>query len=175
MVTPRSPIIADTTPMQSWQGILCPEPPPLRGNTPKIAAQAAKMLEDRLRRYPFMVKEGRITKAVADDEIKVWSLIASDWHWIMTGEGEPAPIEKMCERRAAIDKSLANLADIHREHGDFTMRTNFIAHLIIAMRWHLEPERGCRDIYWHASITHDLRKRAARDRQWQNPQRSKVA
>jgi hypothetical protein len=137
----------------NWQGIICPEPPSLRDNHAKIARQAAKMAADRAQKYPAMLARD------------FGVIIAADWRWIATGEGEPAPMETLTARREAINQSLVNIAAIVARDGDFTPALNFTAHLIIAMCWHLQPERGVRDVYFHADITHQMQRQSSANRQ----------
>jgi hypothetical protein len=149
----------------NWQGIICPEPPSLRDNHAKIARQAAKMAADRAQKYPAMLARGTISPSQAASDIAIWNLIAADWRWIATGEGEPAPMETLTARREAINQSLVNIAAIVARDGDFTPALNFTAHLIIAMCWHLQPERGVRDVYFHADITHQMQRQSSANRQ----------
>ena len=125
---------------RQWQGIVSQHPPYDRYNRKEIARQAADMLAERKSKYPALIENGQIDGQFAADQIAIWSIIAADWHWIAFGEGAPAAIETLQPRRDAIDASLRALAEILCERGGFTDELNDKAHLVIAMRWHLEPE-----------------------------------
>ncbi|GGZ02508.1 hypothetical protein [Novosphingobium colocasiae] len=126
-------------PVRIWSGIETEEPPVRRDDWPDLAAMAEAMLETRRRRFPDMVRSGRMAADAAAAEIATFEAIARDWLWILRGQGEPAGIETLPARAAALDRSLHTLLDLAREAGGFTADLADKAHLVIALRWHCEP------------------------------------
>lgn len=126
---------------RSWQGLICPEPPASINDLEDIQAQAAAMLAQRQKAFPVMVHNGKISATEAQRQLAIWQMIADEWHWIVTGEGEPAPPHTVIERREALDESLKTLDQIHQERGGFDEAMNDMAHLVIAMRWHIDADR----------------------------------
>lgn len=139
-------------PRAAWQGLVCPEPPTRINHHRAIADLAAKLLQQRRSKYPDMAERGAIDPQQAENEIAYWSLIAQDWLWIATGEGAPAPAETIAERRETIDASLKKIADICHQREDITDELSEIAELLIAMRWHLMPQRRGNDVYMQAEL-----------------------
>ncbi len=142
-------------PHRVWQGLTCPEPPCEANSLEDIAAQAKKMLAQREKNFPAMVQRGQLSADEAQAQIAIWRSIAADWHWIITGEGEPADKLTVFERRDAIDASLRTLAEIYAENHGLDDATAHQANLVIAMRWHIDPERGFNDIYMHCRLTRE--------------------
>ncbi len=145
---------------RNWQGIVANDPPWERHSYAAISAQADRMLAERQRAFPALIDNGTLTVEDAESELRIWTIIAGDWHWIATGEGERAEFGTLAARRAAMDSSLARIAEHAREYGGFTDKLNEMANLLIAMRWHLEPAQLNRErnVYWAAEINRELRK-----------------
>lgn len=129
------------------------------GDYPDLLAMAESMLAARQRRFPELVKAGRMDQARADTEIAIYAAIVADWRWIITGEGEPAHLATLMARREALDASLDTIAAIAAERNGFTHELALQAQHVIAMRWHLELER---QTHAAAALTHKIRADLAR-------------
>jgi len=140
-----------------WQGIEAEDPPCLRHDFPELLAMAERMLASREKRFPAMIAAGQIAPDVAARQLELFRQIAADWRWICTGEGDIAPVATIAARREALDDSLRTIAAVARERGGFDAELEQQAHLVIAMRWHLEPERLT---HVNARLTHALRAKA---------------
>lgn len=137
-----------------WQGIETDDPPPALYDYADHLAMAERMLATREKRFPAMLQRGQLDPAEAELELAVFRAIVADWRWICTGEGEPAPIATLDLRRAALDRSIATIAEIAREQGGFSNGLAAQADSVIAMRWHLEPGRRTHAL---AQLTHTVR------------------
>lgn len=140
-------------------GIVSPDPPAMRWSWDGILRQARNSLASREKGYPDQIRAGTIDQDKADREIALWRSIVDDWHWIMTGEGQPAPEASRSQRIAAIDASLSTIAKLARERGGCLDEFNGTANFLIAMRWHYEAERAPYDIYFIARCNHEIRRR----------------
>lgn len=129
-----------TGPVRTWSGIETEDPPVRRHHWPDLLAMAEAMLNARQQRFPELVRAGRMSDAAARAEIATFATLAQDWRWIVLREGTPAGIETLPARAAALDASLATILDLSREAGGFTADLAEKAHLVIALRWHCEPE-----------------------------------
>lgn len=145
---------------RDWQGIRSPEPPSARYDYPDLLATAQAMLDTRSRRYPGMIARGEIDRDRAELEISTMAAIVADWRWITTGEGAPASADTLAARRELLDESLRTIRAIVGDRGGFDPQMEGQARHVIALRWHLTPER-VRHTHWLAELTHELRRRAA--------------
>lgn len=142
---------------RAWQGIETDDPPRALYDYEDHLAVAERMLASREKRFPTLVREGRLDASAARDEIEIYRAIVVDWRWICTGEGQPAPIATLDQRRTALDASIRTIAEIARDEGGFSPALTGQADSVIAMRWHLEPGRRTHAC---AALTHELRRRA---------------
>jgi hypothetical protein len=140
---------------RAWHGIESEDPPYERHNHEAMLTMADRLLATRERRLPKMVRNGDITVEDARAQIATISAIGADWHWIITGEGEPAPLSTLAARRLLLDQSIIAIAAEAREREGFSAELEDQGHLIIAMRWHLEPERLT---HLHARANHAARR-----------------
>lgn len=124
-----------------WQGIETFDPPNRIHDHADLLAMAERMLAAREKRFPALVAAGSMSAEQAKAEIATFRLIVADWRFICSGEGEPAPVTSIDQRRAAIDASLRTIAEIAREEGAFSDALADQAECVIALRWHLEPGR----------------------------------
>lgn len=127
--------------LRIWQGIETFDPPNRIHDHANLLAMAERMLAVREKRFPALIIAGKMSAEQAEAEIATFRLIAADWRFICTGEGEPAPLGSIAQRRAAIDASLRTIAEIAREEGTFSDALADQAESVIALRWHLEPGR----------------------------------
>ena len=51
-----------------------------------LAREAAASLQRRQELYPALVEKGTLSAEKAAWEIRVWTAIAADWHWVVTME-----------------------------------------------------------------------------------------
>lgn len=152
-MTFRASLFPVLGPTRVWRGIEAQDPPWAALDYADLLAMAQTMLAARQKRFPALVKAGKLKQADADAELAVFTAIAADWHWIVTGEGEPAPIDTLDARRAALDASLDTIVEIARERGGFGDDLALQTQHVIAMRWHLEPERKTHRL---ANLTHQI-------------------
>lgn len=124
-----------------WQGIETFDPPYRIHDHADLLAMAERMLSVREKRFPALIAAGKMSAEQAEAELATFRLIVADWRFICTGEGEPAPLASIDQRRAAIDASLRTIAEIAREEGTFSDALADQAECVIALRWHLEPGR----------------------------------
>lgn len=124
--------------MRDWQGILSPEPPSQAWHLAAILDQAEQMLKSRKRALPQRANRGKISWNEANSQIAIFDFIVADWRWLVLGEGEPAHPSSRQDRKAALDKSIATIADIAAERGEFDEQLDAQAQLVIAMRWWLD-------------------------------------
>lgn len=127
--------------LRIWQGIETFDPPNRIHDHADLLAMAERMLAVREKRFPALIAAGKMSAEQAEAEIATFRLIFADWRFICTGEGEPAPIASLEQRRAAIDASLRTIAEIARDEGTFSDALADQAECVIALRWHLEPGR----------------------------------
>lgn len=142
---------------RAWHGIESEDPPYERHNHEALLAMADRMLAAREKRLPALVRNGDISIEEARAQIATVTAIGADWHWIITGEGEPAHISTLAARRALLDQAIVTIAAIAREREGFSPDLEDQAHLIIAMRWHLDPQR---ETHILARLNHERRRRA---------------
>lgn len=126
------------TGMREWQGIISPEPPSQAWHLAAILDQAEQMLGSRKRALPQMAHRGKISWNEANSQIAIFDFIVADWRWLVLGEGEPAHALSRQDRKAALDKSIATIAEIAAENGGFDEQLDGQAQLVIAMRWWLD-------------------------------------
>ncbi|NBC35522.1 hypothetical protein GTZ99_03015 [Novosphingobium sp. FSY-8] len=140
--------------LRVWHGIEAEDPPARRHDYPALLEMAERMLAQRTRRYPDMVRAGQIGADAAQAEIDTCRAIVADWQWIISGAGAPAPLTTLAARADLLDRAIQTIADIARDAGGFTDDLADAAQLVIAMRWHLLPERRTHSI---ARLNHELR------------------
>ncbi|WP_062347190.1 hypothetical protein [Novosphingobium sp. CCH12-A3] len=132
---------AEAMGLRIWQGIETFDPPNRIHDHADLLAMAERMLAMREKRFPALIAAGKMSAGQAEAEIATFRRIVADWRFICTGQGEPAPIASLEQRRAAIDASLRTIAEIAREEGTFSDALADQAECVIALRWHLEPGR----------------------------------
>lgn len=137
-----------------WQGIETFDPPFGLYDYDGLLAMAERMLVSREKRFPALIRAGKVSAEEAEAELATFRMIAADWRWICTGEGEAAPLASLDVRRAALDASLRTIAEIARDEGTFSDELAAQAECVIAMRWHLEPGRRTHAL---AALTHEIR------------------
>ncbi|WP_374406566.1 hypothetical protein [Pelagerythrobacter sp.] len=143
--------------LRVWQGIEAADPPEKARDYADLLEMAELMLEARRKRFPALVASGDLTAEEADRQIATHAEIAAEWRWIASGEGDPASLLTLHDRRAALDDSLSTIASIARRRGGFGGDLAHQAQCVIALRWHLEPGR---DTVGLAALTHQLRREA---------------
>jgi hypothetical protein len=142
-----------------WRELTIESPPWAAGDYPDLLAMAESMLAARQKRFPDLVRAGKMDQPTADAELAVYAAIVADWRWIVTGEGERACLSSRAARQAALDASLDTIGEIASEQRGFTRQLALQAQHVLAMRWHLEPER---ETHFYAAVTHQIRADLAR-------------
>lgn len=137
-----------------WGQIETENPPRNIYDYDDLRAMADRLLASREKRFPALVAAGKMDAVEAEAELATFRAIAADWQWLCTGEGQAAPIATLGLRRAALDRSIATIAEIARDEGGFSPELAAQADAVIAMRWHLEP---CAQTHVLAAITHEIR------------------
>lgn len=143
-----------------YRGIEAQDPPWAASDYPDLLAMAESMLATRRKRFPDMVRDGRITQAAADAERATFEAIASHWRWICTGEGEAAHLSTLTARQEALDASLDTIVQIVRDGRGFTPEISAQAQLVIALRWHADLGRELA-LTRATRLTHEIRARVA--------------
>ncbi|MFZ2995919.1 hypothetical protein [Sphingobium sp.] len=72
-----------------------------------LAAEAVAAIERREAQYPALIALGKISSEQAEQEIRVWSAIAADWHWVVTMQRPDAPAATLQEKIAAVQDSVS--------------------------------------------------------------------
>ncbi|WJS98230.1 hypothetical protein [Novosphingobium humi] len=128
----------DPAPLRVWGGIETTEPPLLAHCHADLLAMLIRMLGQRERRYPEMIRRREIDTATAAAEIETFTALVADWQWMVSGEGAPSPLGCWPRMIVAIDGSLSTIADLAREAGGFSKGLADQAHHVLAIRWHLD-------------------------------------
>lgn len=156
----RAPLTQSLSKGRIYRGIEAQDPPWAASDWPELLAMAESMLATRRKRFPDMVRDGRLTQAQADAELSTFAAIAGHWRWICTGEGEPAHLSTLAARQAALDASLDTIVQIVRDTRGFTRELTAQAQHVIALRWHADLE-GELALTRAARLTHQIRARVA--------------
>ena len=122
----------------------------------EMREMAQNMLRIRQERFPELVAKGEMDADEAKQELALFAQIAGHWHWVITGEGEPAPRITIVDRCAVLDQSIRRIAEIASKRGGFDQELLHQAHCVIAMRFNAAPSRED-DVICLAKITHELR------------------
>lgn len=145
---------ADQRLRRVWGRIETDHPPVGIYDYADLRAMADRLLATREKRFPALVAAGKLDAVEAEAELVTFRMIAADWRWLCTGEGQPAPIGSLPCRRAALDRSIATISEIASEEGRFSDELAAQADAVIAMRWHLEPGSRTHAL---AALTHQIR------------------
>lgn len=155
----------DAPALRVWGRIETTEPPLLAHCHADLLAMLSRMLGQRTRRYPEMIQRGEIEAATAAAEIETFTALVTDWHWMVSGEGQPSPLGCWPRMIATIDGSLSTIADLAREAGGFSKALADQAHHVLAIRWHLScwNETRANAASTHAARNLSPRKKEPRD------------
>lgn len=148
--------------MKDWTHPCIANPDTAIHDDDDIAAEARAAYSRRRASYPDLIKAGRILPDQARADLEAWRAIAKDWHWICTGEGEPATGDSLADRIAALDTAISRWLDMVSENGgQMTAAENRQGAHLCAMRWWAERERpslsGATHIRRLAAIGHAWR------------------
>ena len=147
-------------PTRNWRGILAEDPPWAASDWPDLLAMAESMLATRRKRFPDWIREKRITRKEAEDELATFEALAGHWCWVVTGTGEPGHLSTLIARQDALDSSLDTIAQIAGDRGGFTAELALQAQHVIALRWHAELDRELALIR-NIRLTREIRAKAA--------------
>lgn len=134
------------------------DPPEFRRDYPELLAMARAMLDSRRTAFPERIRAGKISQEAADQELRLFEQIVAEWQFICIGAGQPAAPATLPQRRELLDTSLSTIAGIAARAGGFSESLQHQTQCVIALRWHLEPERQTIPL---ARITHTLRAECA--------------
>jgi hypothetical protein len=70
-------------------------------------------------------------------QLAVFEALAAEWRWMATGTGAPADHAMLPAITAALDTSIATIAEIAMEDGGLSTDLAAQAEWVIAMAWHL--------------------------------------
>lgn len=117
-------------------------------------------LSTRRKSYPGLVERGAITEREAAADIRGWELLAGEWRWICTGEGDLPPTGTLTDRRAAVELGLERIT--HRfDRGERQHDLYRQAHLNLALRWHLHRlKNGAPAVHHFAALSREMRAEA---------------
>lgn len=126
-----------------------------------LREQAETALARRREAYPQMIARGQITAEDAQADIEAWELIAAEWRWICTGEGDlPHPLT-LRVRIAAVDLAMERVT-AELERGRRSAEVIRQAHLVEALRWHLACLKfDAPAVHFWAGLTRQCRADAA--------------
>lgn len=142
-------------PAEGRPAIETEDPPFKRHDYPELFEMACLMRDTRRKGFPAMIGRGDITQEEADRQLELFDEIAEEWRWIITGEGKAGSYMTLHDRREALDTSIATIASIASRRGGFDADLAHQAHCVIALRWHLDPER--RTLFL-AEFNHSMRR-----------------
>lgn len=147
--------------MAAWTHPRIANPACRKDATDEIAAEARAAFQRRRDTYPHLVQAGQITADEARDDLEGWRAIAKDWHWITSGEGDPATSDTRDSRIASLDTAISRwFNQLDRNGGTPTEAESEQLALLCAMRWwaerenHRDPQAHIR--FW-AGIGHQYR------------------
>jgi hypothetical protein len=148
-----------------WQSPGYVEPPPrpvYADDWDLLLAQAERSLETRCKAYPEWIESGRITREDAERDIRAWDMIAAEWRWIVSEEGDaPIGLEALRLRRDAVALSLDRVGE-QLSRGNRSHDVLRQAHLLLALSWHLRRlEHGDPAIHFIVRLNRSLRARRA--------------
>lgn len=144
---------------------LWPQTPLYAWDYEALLEQAQGALARRRDGYPRLVLRGTMTQAEADDDIAAWELIETEWRWIVEGCGNlPAP-ETLDQRLSAIDLAIERVGTELRR-GNRTHDVFRQAHLLQAMRWHLERlDQGAPAVHRFTRLTREICAELSREKE----------
>ncbi len=162
MILPNGEVLVAGVPaaLEGW-----PDAPLYAWDYDAFLDQAKSALQRRRDGYPKLIEKGAMDAGDAAEDIAAWELIEAEWQWIETGTGQLPPPASLDQRLAAIDLALervgTELRRGNRAHDVFRQ-----AHLLQAMRWHLERiEDGVPAVHRYARLTLELRAELLGERQ----------
>jgi hypothetical protein len=122
----------------------------------ELLAQCRTALDRRVAAYPGMIAKRVITADDARRDIAAWQTLVREWHWILSGTGQPPSPLTMPDRMAALDLAMTRVRQEigrgNRTHANYRQ-----AHLIQALHWHLVHRDGLEPrVYWTARLNHAL-------------------
>lgn len=146
-----------------------PDAPPVDPDRPLYAFHYEELLDQcrtalarREKAYPDLITRNQITKADAEADLRSWQQLVAEWTWICTGDGKVPPAGSRPGRRLAVDIALERIAQ-EFDRGDRRHDTYRQAHLLIALRWHLDrvSRTGAPAVHLCAELSRELRADAA--------------
>lgn len=131
---------------RDWNGVIANDPPDLASRHDRLIAMAELMLETRRRNFPALIEAGSLDPDHAQLELAAFEGIVADCRFLWLGEGSLASMIELPARQAALDRSLATLAGLVDDLGNFTADRAHQAECVVALRWHFETDRWSRSV-----------------------------
>lgn len=131
---------------RNWNGVTANDPPDLASRHDQLIEMAELMLATRQKNFPAMISAGTIDSDDAQAELAAFAGILADCRFILLGEGSPASMLDLPARQEALDRSLATLAGLADDLGNFTPDRAHQAECVVALRWHFETDRWSRSV-----------------------------
>ena len=126
-----------------------------------LADHCRLALKTRTDTYPDLIRKGAITEREAASDIRGWEMLAAEWNWICTGEGDLPATGSLADRRAAVELAIERI-DQRFDRGDRQHDLYRHAHLNDALRWHLHRLKdGAPAVHHFAKLSRELRAEAA--------------
>lgn len=142
-----------------WRPDGSEDAPIFRHDWPELLQQCRTAVTRREDIYPRLVRDGRMDEAEANRDLGAWKLLAAEWHWIITGEGEAPPLPTLPARIEAVQTALGRADNELRRN--YTEQLLYQRHLLLALAWHLGDGRAAPAIHHTARINHAFRAEGA--------------
>lgn len=140
---------------EDWRPDGSEDLPLFRSEWAALLQQCRTAVARRETAYPQLVRAGTIDREIARDDLIAWRLLAAEWQWIVTGEGECPGFETLRARIAAVDLALDRVeAELARRR---TPELLCQRHLLDALAWHLGDGRASPAIHHTARFHHARR------------------
>ncbi|KPH62311.1 hypothetical protein [Novosphingobium sp. ST904] len=135
-----------------WRPDGSEDAPIFRHDWPELLGQCRRAVARREEMYPQLVAAKRLDEADARADLDAWKLLAAEWHWIVTGEGEAPGLPTLAARIEAVSVALGRAeAELQRNYSHDLL---YQRHLLLALAWHLGDGRAGPAIHHTARINH---------------------
>lgn len=136
---------------------ILPEDPHLLLDYHLLLEHCEAALARRQESYPALISRGDLDSVEAQADIAAWTLLAQEWRWIQTGEGQAPHWSSLFDRIAAVDLALQRVEKAIEQRGP----TPELRHQLAcnqALRWHLgHLKYGDPAVHFTAAATHAAR------------------
>lgn len=122
-----------------------------------LLAHCEAALARRQESYPKLIARSELAADEAQADITAWTLLAQEWRWIISGEGQCPPPWTLFDRIEAVDLALQRVEKAIERQG----LTADLRHQLgcnQALRWHLgHLKYGDPAVHFYAAATHAAR------------------